>query len=251
MQDSVIKRIPSSKVRIREIVEGEFVRTEGWEPSYILTPGGRKVSRVNIMAVAVSAAEGGDIMAIDDGSGTISLRVFGGERFPKDIFVGDIVHIIGRTRKYGEEVFIAPEAIRKLSDRRWLDARKLELEIQDLSHEISGDEETRDMEAVDGKPNSPEGMGNTGEKRHAAKGNSAEGSQGQASEKNEKNAGQDEESPAQKVYGMIKSLDRGKGADTDEVIEKSGLENCQRVIQTLLEEGEIFEIRPGKLKVLE
>jgi len=58
-------------------------------------------------------------------------------------------------------------------------------------------------------------------------------------------------SPYQKILEIIGSLDFGKGADYHEVIAKSKVVDCERMINALLEQGEIFEIRPGKLKVLE
>ena len=54
--------------------------------------------------------------------------------------------------------------------------------------------------------------------------------------------------PVQDTLTTIRELDDGGGADVDAVIKRVGDE---RIITTLLEEGEIFEMRPGKVKVLE
>ncbi len=51
------------------------------------------------------------------------------------------------------------------------------------------------------------------------------------------------------VCETIKKLDKGDGVDFSFLIEKLG-KNSENVISRLLENGEIFEIRPGKLKVL-
>lgn len=53
------------------------------------------------------------------------------------------------------------------------------------------------------------------------------------------------------VIELIKKLDSGDGADTEEVIAESNAEDCEKIISNLLREGEIFEISSGKLKVLE
>lgn len=53
------------------------------------------------------------------------------------------------------------------------------------------------------------------------------------------------------VIDLIKQLDNGEGADVDAVIEKSSMENCEKRINMLLSEGEIFEVKPGRVKVLE
>ncbi len=53
------------------------------------------------------------------------------------------------------------------------------------------------------------------------------------------------------VLGAIRSLDAGPGADTQAVIEQIGARDAEKTIQFLLQNGDIFEISPGKLKVLE
>ncbi len=53
------------------------------------------------------------------------------------------------------------------------------------------------------------------------------------------------------VYSLIKNHDRGEGAIIDDVIKSSKNKNAEEIINKLLENGEIFEIKPGRLKVLE
>lgn len=53
------------------------------------------------------------------------------------------------------------------------------------------------------------------------------------------------------VYILIKKLDDGDGADIDEVIKNSNLNDAELIINRLLENGDIFEIKPGRVKVLE
>ena len=55
----------------------------------------------------------------------------------------------------------------------------------------------------------------------------------------------------QKILAFIKDLDIGEGADIEKVIKRSDAPNAEELIKKLIEEGEIFEIRPGKLKILE
>ena len=57
-----------------------------------------------------------------------------------------------------------------------------------------------------------------------------------------------EETPSEKVLEAIRKLDSGKGADFDEVIKC--VDNGEHIVHTLMAEGEIFEVSPGKLKVL-
>ena len=53
------------------------------------------------------------------------------------------------------------------------------------------------------------------------------------------------------VYALVKKLDLGDGADIDDVIKNSKNKDAENTINRLLENGDIFEIKPGKLKVLE
>lgn len=56
------------------------------------------------------------------------------------------------------------------------------------------------------------------------------------------------ETPENKILECIKKLDSGQGADYDAVLKET---NNETTIKNLLQKGGIFEIRPGKLKVLE
>lgn len=55
----------------------------------------------------------------------------------------------------------------------------------------------------------------------------------------------------QKILEFIKDLDTGEGAEIGDVKKRSNAPNAEELIKKLIEEGEIFEIRPGKLKILE
>jgi len=55
----------------------------------------------------------------------------------------------------------------------------------------------------------------------------------------------------QKITEFIRDLDAGDGAEAEEVSKRTGFPNAPELIRKLVEEGEIFEIRPGRLKVLE
>jgi uncharacterized protein YidB (DUF937 family) len=52
------------------------------------------------------------------------------------------------------------------------------------------------------------------------------------------------------VVNKIKELDQGNGADFDEVIKQTSKES-EKIILSLMKNGDVFEVSPGKLKVLE
>ena len=55
----------------------------------------------------------------------------------------------------------------------------------------------------------------------------------------------------EEVYSLIKKLDKSDGAPIDEVIKNSNSDDVENMVRQMLENGDIFEIRSGKLKVLE
>ena len=56
---------------------------------------------------------------------------------------------------------------------------------------------------------------------------------------------------SENIYSLIRKTDSGDGADIDEVIKQSGLVDAESIINRLLENGDVFEIKPGRVKVLE
>lgn len=219
------QRQTAFKIRISDLLSGKYTSPGGWEPSYI-SVGGVNVSRANIMGVVVakqsSEMAGNESIMLDDGSGRISVRSFEQKDF-SGIKVGELVMLIGRPKEYGNEVYIVPEIIKALSDRRWVDVRKAEFGITSKKSDYAqtGEKETGPIE--------------NGFFEDRTK-----------TEDIEKEA----ESPIEKILSMIKDMDKGDGSDFDSVIKNSHVENAEARIKDLLKKGEIFELRPGKLKIL-
>ena len=54
----------------------------------------------------------------------------------------------------------------------------------------------------------------------------------------------------QSIIDVVKKLDSGDGVKTEEVVKKLNSQNSDEMIKKLLKEGELFEIKPGFIKVL-
>lgn len=201
-----IKRETATICMIEDILGGNFVKTEGWTPSYFETSIGN-ISRANILGVIVSID--GQGLLLDDGSGKMLLRSFDGKGF--DSFtLGDFVIVIGRPRLYNDQKYIMPEIIKKI-DPAWSILRKVEIEIARRGAvPINTPVRVTVSEPIPPTANH-----------------------------------------YQKIFAFIRDLDAGDGAPTEEVIKRSGIPKADEMIKTLIEEGEIFEIRAGKLKILE
>ena len=53
------------------------------------------------------------------------------------------------------------------------------------------------------------------------------------------------------VFSIIKKLDKGDGADINEIIKISSDKNTEKLINNMIKMGEVFEAKPGKVKILE
>jgi len=54
-----------------------------------------------------------------------------------------------------------------------------------------------------------------------------------------------------KILAMLKELDKGDGVDIGVLAEKAKAKDINEIVTNLIRNGEVFEILPGKLKVLE
>jgi RPA family protein len=125
-------RLVAVKAQISDLIAGAYFEVAGkWEPDYLITPAGERVSRVNLIGLVVANffSEDGNYgtVTVDDGTETIRLKSFKGDvKALKELQIGQVVCVIGKVRKYKDEVYIAPETIVPSdSDREML--RKLEL----------------------------------------------------------------------------------------------------------------------------
>jgi len=225
------KRLVAHKICIKDIIESKYVIEEGWQPNYIITKNGKQISRANVIGTIVLKTDGENVnyksIVLDDGTGKISIRSFDEKNPLLNFNIGDIVLLIGKLRQYGQEKYIVPEIVKKIENKAWIELRKFEL----------------------------------GRKQTASNQDSESTKQALPVQKEAliENVVLDEEivtenktiSTSEKILSLVKELDNGTGADMQELINKSSIEESEKIVKTLLEQGEIFEIKPGKLKILE
>ncbi|MFC1741278.1 hypothetical protein ACFL3V_01960 [Nanoarchaeota archaeon] len=210
------KRQVAHKVRVADILNNRYVKEDGWLPNYIAV-GERKVSRANIIGVIVSKdlQEGNTSsqnFVLDDNTGRISLRFF---EHGKGIEVGNIVLVIGRPREFGAERYVVPEVMKNVTDPKWVELRRLELAQQ------------RHQEPAEDK--SPKTEELSVETEDLA----------------------EESNPTSRLINIIKDLDDGSGAGFEDISVKFGSTDPEEHVKRLLEQGDIFEVKPGRYKVLE
>ena len=214
-KNETISRQTAFIVNIKDIINSKYVKTEGeWTPNY-LEINSLKVSRINIMGVIISVSEDENVKSfvLDDGSSSIQVRIFE-QDFDKKLEIGDIVMIIGKPREYNDEKYIVPEIIKDIQNEDWLELRKKQLKI--LNKDTVVKEEPIKK-------------------------------QDETNEIKEEIVNSNNESDD--IFSTIKKLDEGEGVYIEELIKKHP--NAEKLVENLLNEGEIFEIKPGKYKLLE
>ncbi|UCC91278.1 MAG: hypothetical protein JSV39_03100 [Candidatus Aenigmatarchaeota archaeon] len=127
----MISRQTAKKVRIWDVMNGSFVKKEGFEPSFVKTQSGEEISRARILGTVVSrfVAEDGNYasVTIDDGTDTIRLKVFKTTKPLDSLETGDVVDVIGKVREYEGEKYVIPEIVRKTDNLNFELLRRLEL----------------------------------------------------------------------------------------------------------------------------
>ena len=216
LQEKQYRREVAQKVSVAEILNSDFAEAE--DETAALNANGRQIKRANILATIVDKADTGGAyksMVADDGTGQVKLRIFDDTA---GIFgkaeVGGFALIIGKPRHYGDETYIAPELIRTLKDTRWAEARKLELRILQTQQKTGTAETLKE------------------------------------NEKPQLNDSDIVSKDKVEVYNAIKELDTGRGADVTEIVLKCG-SNAEALIKEMIRAGDLFEVSPGRLKVLE
>ena len=119
------------KLWIRDIVQGSYEPAESGYGGSVITPTGKKVSRVRILGTVVNKfiSEKGSFanMTIDDSTETINVRAFKENiKNIEALQLGDIVDILGEMNEYQGEVYVLLRTQRKV-DINWELLRRIEL----------------------------------------------------------------------------------------------------------------------------
>lgn len=207
-EEGQFKRNIAYKLKIGDILLGKPVMNG--ERFSFLELGEKKIIRVNIIGSIVDKFENeGErkylFFKLDDGSGQISLKVFG-EDVPKfkEISQGLTVLVIGTLRNWNNETYIQPEIIKE-KNTKYLLIRKLELEKSAPASKITPVEKSKIVAIKDS------------------------------------------------IINIIKEAEEEGGIEKEQIILKLkdvSPDIINQEIKKFLEEGIIFEPRPGKVRYL-
>ena len=229
------------KIPICDIVSSRYIKTsEEFQANYVLTTFQEKVSRVNILGVVLSVDTSnptGGSFVLDDGTGKITVRSFEVVEALATLPIGSIVQIVGKPRTFNNSIYLILEVLTKITDPRFIQIRKLEWKLMTakrgelppnpfLSPEVPPPQKSEDLSF----------------------------SEKSSIEEDEKVVddvpSENEKNSFEVLIDLIKEHDTGEGVDIEKLLTLYDGDG-EKLVKILLEEGEIFEIKPGRVKVLE
>lgn len=252
MQEEIKKRFVAYKLSLGQIINSkpEFEQ----ERFSRIVFNGKEVVRVNVIATVVDKFlnDTGSYasLTLDDGTGTIRVKAFTENvALLKDFQLGETVRVIGLLRFFNDELYILPEIIKTI-DARWLLARKLEL-AQEYGNVYENKQKQESSSVSYGQNNqSNQNQASvlmlSAEEKH-------EGIEHEKIEDNEEdNQGNEEKSLREQIIDMLRAAEPEEGIDVDKLIMAltAPVDVINNTIIELLEEGTIYEPRPGRLRVL-
>lgn len=230
------KRQTAYKVWISDLINHEFIKQQGeWDPNYVQL-GNKRISRVNVIATVIDKTKTDDnsytSLIIDDGSESISVKAWRDDiNLIDNIEIGSAILLIGRVREYNNQIYLTPEIVRPITNLNWVELRKKE-----LMKEYGTPTKFEKVADDNIKPSNQEEF-------------ISESLITEEDVIEESNT----ESDRQKLLSKIDKMNSDNGINTEDIISDSGLDEnkARSIIQELLKEGEIFEIAPGKVKIIE
>jgi len=207
-----IKRETAFYITAKDIKESKYIKQEGWSPNYLDTNFG-KISRLNIIGTIVSKEP--QKIVVDDSTASVEIRSFEEIKSNEEIKVGDNINVIGRPREFNDNIYILPEIVKKINSDDFIEFRKKELKLR---KKIIKEESINEEFVVEKKEEKIEPDKNLSDNK--------------------------------KIMNKIEEMDLGDGVYIEDLISNLNISECEMKIQKLLENGDVFEVKPSKIKVL-
>lgn len=243
------KRQTAKLVDLETLNSGKYFQREGFEPNFLLTPSGRRISRARAVVTVVDRYINDDetygSMTMDDGTDTIQVKFFNELEKMEGLEVGDVLEVVGKAREYQGEIYLDGELLKEVRPEKEL---LHQLRLSKRREEWDKIRETVKQLKESGK--SHEDI----EKEMAGKLNEKEVDALLQSFNEKFSSGDQEEMDnlEREVLDAIQGLDEGEGADYSDIIEEveGSEEQIESTVNSLLSEGTCYEPKPGKIKKL-
>ncbi|MFB6244817.1 MAG: OB-fold nucleic acid binding domain-containing protein [Candidatus Nanohaloarchaea archaeon] len=243
------ERQTAKLVTSEELHSGKYFEREGFEPNFLLTPEGRKISRCRIVATVVDSFVNEDetygSLTVDDGTDTSQIKFFNEMDELREFEIGDVVEAVGKVREYQGEVYmnaeiladagVEKEMLHQLRHRKQMEEWRTIRETVKQLNEAGKDQEEIEKEMA----------GKLSEDEVDALLQSFGEDFGSAGMEDMENIERD-------VIEAVEEIDDGDGAEYSEINEKVDApeDQLEDTINSLLSEGTFYEPQPGKVKKL-
>lgn len=243
------KRQTAKLVDLETLNSGKYFQREGFEPNFLLTPEGRRISRARTVVTVVDRYVNEDetygSLTVDDGTDTLQVKFFNETEKMSGIEVGDVLEVVGKAREYQGEIYLDGELLKDVRPEKELLHR---LRLAKRREEWSQIRETVKQLKESGK--SHEDI----EKEMAGKldEDEVDALLQSFNESFDDNGGESMNNLEREVLDAIQSLDEGEGADYSDIIEQveGSEEEIESTVNSLLSEGTCYEPKPGMIKKL-
>ena len=248
---TIRQRNVAYKLLIRQLFDGTFIHGQEENATSFLNLGNENISRVNIIATVtlVSSIDKYSFAVIDDNTSSIRIKAWQQDAsMVSALQPGYLVLVIARIREYNDERYLLPELVKKIENPNWLLARRLELvKMYDNLDAMKQDglfKEEKLLEKVSAKSS----LEKTSEKEKKL-----EQKETKEEKIEEKSLTKLSSSLRHKVINAIDSSESMDGISISETVKSSGisLKEADAVISELVKEGEIYEHKPGRYKLLQ
>ena len=239
------KRLTAIKTAIESIDSGKFFPQEGFNPGYVLSSTGQRLSRVRVLATVVDKflSENGKFasLTLDDGSDTIRAKIFNALSMLEAVDKGNVVDVIARIKEYQGEIYLLPEVITKIEDPNLELLRQLEIQEQKKEAErkrqlvLEYKNQVADVSELTRLMKERFGIEQEELESFVQQDDIPKPKEGKA-----------------EILKLVETLDTGEGCNYQELVQAAGMpeEALDTIVNELLEEGSCFEPRPGKIKKL-
>ena len=207
--------------------------------------GDKEVFRVNMVGSVIMKNVADDrsfaSIAVDDSSGQIPLRCWGSDvELLESVNQGEIIQVVGRVAEYNGLIYLRPEVVRnvKSSDDEVLH-RAILLKMWGVPSIAKDEWNGASTPVAAGVPEEPQVS-------------KPEVVEEKVVEESVKEDSPSDPSPRKSILSVIEKLDGPEGANIEDVVKESGLssDDVQGILDDLLKNGEVFMLRPGRVKVL-
>lgn len=244
------KRQTAKLVDFNHLNSGKYFQREGFEPNFLLTPEGRRISRARTVATVVDRFINDDetygSLTLDDGNDTLQVKFFNELELMEGLETGDVLEVVGKVREYQGQIYLDGEILREVKPEK------------ELLHQLRLEKRKEEWDQIRGTVEQLNESGKSHEEiEKEMAGTLTEDEvdsllQSFNEEFNEGESGQNLENIERDVLDAIQELDEGDGADYSDILDSidEPEDKLEDTVNSLLSEGTCYEPKPGKIKKL-